>query len=167
MTTFREDHPCCCNHSQATDDSFPHADSTFAYTSDASTMEFGVVRLCEPSFPLPPGFILFVFVAFLIFVIRSVRTDPFVTFRTILAARNQRSVPAQAGPAFRQIRKIFSPVHLHALQSQIRCAYCRDLIGDPIKSQRCPDCRSLHHSECFDDGGCAIFGCTFSQRWNY
>ncbi|MCI0413854.1 hypothetical protein L0222_13770 [bacterium] len=124
-------------------------------------MEFGLVHAC-PIYETPgPGFDLLVIVTFLICLIRSAREEPLITFGTIVSGFHQTR-PRVQQPAIRRIRNLFSPVHLHALRSQIRCAYCHDLIIEN-ESQRCPECRTLHHSECFIDGGCAIFGCTFAR----
>jgi hypothetical protein len=53
-----------------------------------------------------------------------------------------------------------TPVLLVYSQTPIECVYCHT----PIKTEnvvvRCPICRTIHHPECWKDGGgCAVFGC--------
>jgi hypothetical protein len=45
-------------------------------------------------------------------------------------------------------------------QTPIECVYCHTQIKTESIVVRCPVCRTIHHPECWKDGGgCAVFGC--------
>jgi hypothetical protein len=47
----------------------------------------------------------------------------------------------------------------------IRCPYCHDEIAYAAECILCPECRSSHHTECYEEhGACAIFGCRPLRR---
>lgn len=53
-----------------------------------------------------------------------------------------------------------TPILLIYSQTPIECGYCHTPIKTETEVVRCPVCRTIHHPECWrDGGGCAIFGC--------
>lgn len=43
---------------------------------------------------------------------------------------------------------------------QSLCPYCRSIIAEDAETASCMICKTIHHRECWDEGGrCSVFGC--------
>ncbi|HET6266565.1 MAG TPA: RING finger protein [Acidobacteriota bacterium] len=52
-------------------------------------------------------------------------------------------------------------IPVHAIDSQQRCAYCKESLDTKLPLIRCAACATPHHRECFElNGHCAVYGCT-------
>lgn len=154
--------PCGCHGSLAAHQVSELAPATISYVGESyNVMEFGTMHIHVNDSP-PVEFYLFMIVVLMIISIRSCREEPYIAFGSIVSGIGYKRALFRPEKRFLIVRRFISPVHLQELRSQIRCAYCRDLIDGSIQPQRCPYCRTMHHSECFRDAGCAIFGCRFN-----
>jgi Prokaryotic RING finger family 1 len=55
-------------------------------------------------------------------------------------------------------------IPMHTLESDNRCAYCREMIHPDDSVIHCSVCKTPHHSECFAlNHKCAVFGCNSSR----
>ena len=55
-------------------------------------------------------------------------------------------------------------IPLHQLESDNRCAYCKEMIHPEDSVIHCSVCKTPHHSDCFAlNSKCAVFGCDSSR----
>jgi hypothetical protein len=56
-------------------------------------------------------------------------------------------------------------IPIHSVESQMRCAYCKELILENVPVTYCSACNTPHHPECFQlNGRCAVFGCNSNRH---
>lgn len=55
-------------------------------------------------------------------------------------------------------------IPVHSLESENRCAYCREVMHPEDTLTHCSICKTPHHADCFAlNGKCAVFGCASSR----
>jgi Prokaryotic RING finger family 1 len=55
-------------------------------------------------------------------------------------------------------------IPIHTIESENRCAYCKEMIHEEDSVIQCSVCKTPHHSDCFAlNGKCAVFGCASQQ----
>jgi hypothetical protein len=59
----------------------------------------------------------------------------------------------------------YPEIPVHSLESQMRCAYCKELILENVPVTYCSACNTPHHPECFQlNSRCAVFGCNSNRH---
>ncbi|NPV90451.1 MAG: DUF1292 domain-containing protein [Firmicutes bacterium] len=51
------------------------------------------------------------------------------------------------------------PVTVNASNSDKKCPACNTALKEGTKATACPACKTVHHKECWQEGGCANDGC--------
>jgi hypothetical protein len=56
-------------------------------------------------------------------------------------------------------------IPVHPMDSEKRCAYCKEMMQDDLQQVYCASCNTPHHAECFQlNGRCAVFGCNSTRQ---
>ncbi len=93
-----------------------------------------------------------------------------VTFTKTLKPEDAMEIPfVETLRTIREFAKLLDgrifDIPVSEINSESKCAYCKEEMIHPGEVTHCLQCGTPHHSECFDlNGQCSVFGCNSSRH---